>query len=315
VTPEQLSAAIRAALQSAVDAGDLAITVPAEVRVERPRNRDHGDWSTNIALQLAKGAGIPPRELATALATHLASVTGVQAVDVAGPGFLNITLEAASAGELARAIVEAGPTFGHGSTESGRVVNLEFISANPTGPLHIGHTRWAALGDAMRRLLVAAGAQVAAEYYINDAGAQMDKFGASVLARAKGQEPPEDGYPGDYVADRAARSSRSGPTCSSSTRRMPRCWLATSVTSLSWPPSSAPSTGSGCTSTCGSPSGGCTTGARSSRPWPACASRVTYSTTTVRCGCARPTSATTRTVSSSGPTAHPRTSPPTPRTT
>ena len=204
MTPEQLSAAIRAALQSAVDAGDLAITVPAEVRVERPRNRDHGDWSTNIALQLAKGAGIPPRELATALATHLASVTGVQAVDVAGPGFLNITLEAASAGELARAIVEAGPTFGHGSTESGRVVNLEFISANPTGPLHIGHTRWAALGDAMRRLLVAAGAQVAAEYYINDAGAQMDKFGASVLARAKGQEPPEDGYPGAYVADRAA---------------------------------------------------------------------------------------------------------------
>jgi arginyl-tRNA synthetase len=204
VTPEQLSAAIRAALQSAVDAGDLAITVPAEVRVERPRNRDHGDWSTNIALQLAKGAGVAPRELATALATHLASVTGVQAVDVAGPGFLNITLEAASAGELARAIVEAGPTFGHGSTESGRVVNLEFISANPTGPLHIGHTRWAALGDAMRRLLVAAGAQVAAEYYINDAGAQMDKFGASVLARAKGQEPPEDGYPGAYVADRAA---------------------------------------------------------------------------------------------------------------
>ncbi|GAA4396227.1 arginine--tRNA ligase [Ornithinibacter aureus] len=204
MTPEQLSAAIRAALQSAVDAGDLSITVPAEVRVERPRNRDHGDWSTNIALQLAKGAGIPPRDLATALATHLASVTGVQSVDVAGPGFLNITLEAASAGELARAIVEAGPTFGHGTTEAGRVVNLEFISANPTGPLHIGHTRWAALGDAMRRLLVAAGAQVAAEYYINDAGAQMDKFGASVLARAKGQEPPEDGYPGAYVADRAA---------------------------------------------------------------------------------------------------------------
>ena len=204
MTPEQLSAAIRAALQSAVDAGDLSITVPAEVRVERPRNRDHGDWSTNIALQLAKGAGIPPRDLATALVTHLASVTGVQSVDVAGPGFLNITLEAASAGELARAIVEAGPTFGHGTTEAGRVVNLEFISANPTGPLHIGHTRWAALGDAMRRLLVAAGAQVAAEYYINDAGAQMDKFGASVLARAKGQEPPEAGYPGAYVADRAA---------------------------------------------------------------------------------------------------------------
>ena len=162
VTPEQLSAAIRAALQSAVDAGDLAITVPAEVRVERPRNRDHGDWATNIALQLAKGAGIRPAQLATALATHLASVAGVKAVDIAGPGFLNITLDAASAGELARAIVEAGSTYGHGRSEAGRVVNLEFISANPTGPLHLGHTRWAALGDAMRRVLVAAGAEVAA---------------------------------------------------------------------------------------------------------------------------------------------------------
>jgi arginyl-tRNA synthetase len=204
VTPEQLSAAIRAALQSAVDAGDLNVTVPAEIRVERPRNRDHGDWSTNIALQLAKGAGIPPRELAVALATHLTGVAGVKAVDVAGPGFLNISLEAASAGELARSVVEAGTTYGHSSAEAGRIVNLEFISANPTGPLHIGHTRWAALGDAMRRLLQAAGATVTAEYYINDAGAQMDKFGASVLARAAGQEPPEDGYPGAYVADRAA---------------------------------------------------------------------------------------------------------------
>jgi len=204
VTPEQLSAAIRAALQSAVDAGDLSVTVPAEVRVERPRNRDHGDWSTNIALQLAKGAGVPPRDLAVSLAGHLAGVPGVKAVDVAGPGFLNITLEAASAGELARSIVEAGSTYGHSTAEAGRVVNLEFISANPTGPIHIGHTRWAALGDAMRRLLTAAGAQVAAEYYINDAGTQMDKFGASVLARAAGQEPPEDGYPGAYVADRAA---------------------------------------------------------------------------------------------------------------
>ena len=204
MTPEQLSAAIRAALHSAVDAGDLSVTVPAEVRVERPRNRDHGDWSTNIALQLAKGAGVPPRDLAVSLAGHLAGVPGVKAVDVAGPGFLNITLEAASAGELARSIVEAGSTYGHSTAEAGRVVNLEFISANPTGPIHIGHTRWAALGDAMRRLLTAAGAQVAAEYYINDAGTQMDKFGASVLARAAGQEPPEDGYPGDYVADRAA---------------------------------------------------------------------------------------------------------------
>jgi arginyl-tRNA synthetase len=204
VTPEQLSAAIRAALVSAVDAGDLAVDVPAVVRVERPRNRDHGDWSTNVALQLAKGAGTSPRDLATTLAARVEGMPGVRSVDVAGPGFLNITLDAASAGELARSVVEAGPAYGHGTSETGRVVNLEFISANPTGPIHIGHTRWAALGDAMRRLLAATGAQVAAEYYINDSGAQMEKFGASVLARAAGREPPEDGYPGEYVADRAA---------------------------------------------------------------------------------------------------------------
>ncbi|PKW26057.1 arginine--tRNA ligase [Phycicoccus duodecadis] len=203
MTPEELSTAIRGALQSAVDAGDLTAPVPAEVRVERPRSREHGDWATNIALQLAKPAGMPPRAVAELLAARLGAVPGVAAVDVAGPGFLNISLDAASAGELARSIVEAGETYGHGTSESGRVVNLEFISANPTGPLHIGHTRWAALGDAMRRLLAATGAQVTAEYYINDAGAQMDKFGASVLARAAGQEPPEDGYPGEYVADRA----------------------------------------------------------------------------------------------------------------
>ena len=203
MTPEQLAAAIRGALQAAVDSGDLAVAVPAEVRVERPRNRDHGDWSTNIALQLAKPAGISPRDLATSLADRLRAIDGVAAVDVAGPGFLNITLDAASAGELARSVVDAGAAYGSGTSESGRVVNLEFISANPTGPLHIGHTRWAALGDAMRRLLTTTGAQVTAEYYINDAGAQMDKFGASVLARAAGQEPPEDGYPGEYVADRA----------------------------------------------------------------------------------------------------------------
>ena len=204
MTPEQLSAAIRAALVSAVDAGDLTVDVPAAVRVERPRNRDHGDWSTNVALQLAKGAGTSPRDLATTLAARVEGMPGVRSVDVAGPGFLNITLDAASAGELARSVVEAGPAFGHGTSERGRVVNLEFISANPTGPIHIGHTRWAALGDAMRRLLAATGAQVAAEYYINDSGAQMEKFGASVLARAAGGEPPEDGYPGEYVADRAA---------------------------------------------------------------------------------------------------------------
>lgn len=211
MTPEQLAAAIRGALQSAVDSGDLAVAVPAEVRVERPRNRDHGDWSTNIALQLAKPAGISPRELALSLADRLQAIEGVKAVDVAGPGFLNITLDAASAGELARAIVEAGPAYGRNDSEAGHVINIEFVSANPTGPLHIGHTRWAALGDAMARLLKTSGATVTTEYYVNDAGAQMDRFAESVLARAKGLPTPEGGYPGLYVDELAANAVAADP--------------------------------------------------------------------------------------------------------
>ena len=146
MTPEQLALAIRSVLADAVAAGDLAVAVPEDVRVERPRNRDHGDWSTNIALQLAKAAGTPPREVATALATRLAGVAGVKGVDVAGPGFLNITLDAASAGELARTIVEAGEAYGRGDAEAGHRINLEFVSANLTGPIHLGGTRWAAVG-------------------------------------------------------------------------------------------------------------------------------------------------------------------------
>ena len=201
MTPEQLALAIRNALIDSVAAGELAVDVPDEVRVERPRNREHGDWSTNLSLQLANEAGIAPRELATHLATRLGAVEGIKAVDVAGPGFLNITVEAASAGELARAIVQAAATYGRNDSEAGHVINLEFVSANPTGPLHIGHTRWAALGDALRRLLTASGAAVTAEYYVNDSGAQMDKFAGSVLARAKGQDVPEGGYPGEYVIE------------------------------------------------------------------------------------------------------------------
>jgi arginyl-tRNA synthetase len=206
VTPEQLSLAIRRCLADAVTAGEVSCAVPDEVNVERPRNREHGDWSTNLALQLARGAGIPPRDLAAALARRLADVPGIKAVEIAGPGFLNILLDAASAGELARTVVESGVAFGDNDALAGRVVNLEFVSANPTGPLHIGHTRWAALGDALRRLLVASGADVTSEYYVNDAGAQMEIFGASVLARARNQPVPEQGYPGAYV-DELARAA------------------------------------------------------------------------------------------------------------
>jgi len=199
VTPEQLAAAIRAALTELVVAGELVVEVPDDLRVERPRQAGHGDWSSNVAMQLAKKAGMPPREVAAKLAAKLEAVDGIAAVEVAGPGFLNLTLDAASAGELARTIVGAGTAYGRGSSEAGRVVNLEYISANPTGPLHIGHTRWAALGDAMVRLLRAAGAQVAAEYYINDAGGQVVKLGGSVLAKLRGEPAPEGGYDGEYV--------------------------------------------------------------------------------------------------------------------
>lgn len=208
VTPDQLSAAIRACLTEATAAQEIALDpaiLPDVVKVERPRVREHGDWATNVALQLAKAAGVPPRVLAEALAARLRDVAGVRAVDVAGPGFLNITLDAAAAGELARTIVEQGAQYGRSQALAGQVINLEFVSANPTGPLHIGHTRWAALGDSLARLLRAAGARVDAEFYINDAGAQMDRFGESILARAEGTEVPEGGYRGEYVAELASK--------------------------------------------------------------------------------------------------------------
>jgi len=201
VTPEQLALAIRNALTEAVAAGELAVSVPDDVRVERPRNREHGDWSTNVSLQLAKGAGMPPREIATRLATRLGAVEGIKAVDVAGPGFLNITVEAASAGELARTIVTAGATYGHNDSEAGHVINLEFVSANPTGPIHLGGTRWAAVGDALARILEFSGADVTREYYFNDNGAQIDKFARSLLAAARHDPAPEDGYAGVYIDD------------------------------------------------------------------------------------------------------------------
>lgn len=211
MTPEELSAAIRAALSATVEAGDLTVDVPAEIRVERPKQKEHGDWTSNISLQLAKPAGMKPRDVATLVADRLRESEGVASVDIAGPGFLNITLDAASAGELARSVVQAGAAYGTNEAMVGHTMNIEFISANPTGPLHIGHTRWAALGDSMRRLLVASGADVTAEYYINDAGAQMDTFGASILASAKGEPTPEGGYPGAYVDDLAATALRLRP--------------------------------------------------------------------------------------------------------
>src|SRR5690606_36801045 len=204
VTPAELSAALRAALEAAVAAGAVSLDpadLPETVHVERPRQREHGDWATNVALQLAKKAGVPPRAVAEALVAQLQGVSGIAKVDIAGPGFLNIPLEAAAAGELARTVLEAGASYGTGDSLAGEKINLEFVSANPTGPLHIGGVRWAAVGDALARLLGAAGADVTREYYFNDHGAQIDRFARSLLARAKGEEAPEDGYGGQYIED------------------------------------------------------------------------------------------------------------------
>ncbi|TYL52429.1 arginine--tRNA ligase [Agromyces mariniharenae] len=212
MTPDDLSRALFDLVNGLVErrraaGAEVSLELsPDQVTLERPKLREHGDWASNVAMRVAKPLGANPREIATELADALAGLDGVASAEVAGPGFINIRLEAAAAGALAKAIVEAGPAYGHSdSLAGGARVNLEFVSANPTGPLHIGHTRWAALGDSIGRVLRAAGADVANEYYINDAGTQMDSFGRSVLAAAKGEPTPEGGYPGSYIADLAGR--------------------------------------------------------------------------------------------------------------
>jgi arginyl-tRNA synthetase len=205
VTPEELAAAIRACVAAAVAAGELGVPVPDEVRVERPKVREHGDWSTNVAMQLAKPAGRPPREVAELIAARLGDVAGVKSVAVAGPGFLNVVLDAAAAGELARSIVTEGASYGRSDALTGQRINLEFVSANPTGPLHLGGTRWAAVGDSLARILAAQGASVAREYYFNDHGVQIDRFARSLLASARGEPTPEDGYGGEYIGEIAQR--------------------------------------------------------------------------------------------------------------
>ena len=198
-----LAAQIQAAISRAIERGDLIGTVPATIPLERPKNRDHGDYASSIALQLAKPAGKNPRDVAAMLKADLESLEEVSAVEIAGPGFINITLNRASQADLVRTILTAQEKYGRGVALSGVKINLEFISANPTGPLHLGHTRWAAVGDALGRVLTAAGAQVTREFYINDRGNQMDLFGQSVQAAALGQPIPENGYQGDYIADLA----------------------------------------------------------------------------------------------------------------
>ena len=214
MTPQELAGHIKAALLSAISSGQLNLTpddVPAEIVVERPKNLDHGDWATNVAMQVGKKAGLNPRAAAEILQPFLAALPGVEAIEIAGPGFINIRLSAASQGELARDIIAKGNSFGRGTQLAGKKINVEFISANPTGPLHLGHTRWAAVGDAIARVLEAEGAESAREFYVNDLGVQMDKFGASVKAAALGEPIPEDGYHGAYIPELATQVVSQNP--------------------------------------------------------------------------------------------------------
>ena len=193
---DQLIAQIRGAISKG-----LGLDYQGEIPLERPKNRDHGDYASSIALQLAKVAGKSPKDIATVLQSALAAEPNISKVDIAGPGFINFTLNRASQAELVNVINQAGKNYGNGSSLAGKNFNVEFISANPTGPLHLGHTRWAAVGDVLARILGAAGANVTREFYINDRGVQMDLFGESVRAAALGNPIPEDGYQGDYISD------------------------------------------------------------------------------------------------------------------
>ena len=200
---EQLEATLKEAISRAIQADALSGTVPDSIKLERPKDRSHGDYATSIALQISKAMGKNPREVALVIADQLTGIESINKVEIAGPGFINLTLNRASQAQLVETIVAAKDSFGQGKSLSGIKINLEFISANPTGPLHLGHTRWAAVGDALGRVLTAAGAQVTREFYINDRGTQMDLFGQSVEAVALGQPVPDNGYQGDYIKDLA----------------------------------------------------------------------------------------------------------------
>ncbi|MGO1733242.1 MAG: arginine--tRNA ligase [Corynebacterium casei] len=205
MTPADLAQLIKESASTVFERHDLdASVLPDTVTVERPRNPEHGDYATNVALQVAKKAGVNPRELATWLAEALAESDAIDVAEIAGPGFLNIRLAAAAQGEIVAKIAAAGEQYGHGEAMADVKVNLEFVSANPTGPIHLGGTRWAAVGDSLGRIFEAAGAVVTREYYFNDHGGQIDRFARSLVAAAKGEPAPEDGYGGQYIHDIAA---------------------------------------------------------------------------------------------------------------
>ena len=212
----KVASAILNALGLAKKNGLINCQLPEQIILDRPKNRDHGDYATSIALTLAKAANLQPRVIAeeiikTLNENNLLIPAGISKVEIAGPGFINITLESASQGSVVIEILTAGKNYGHGQSLAGKKINLEFVSANPTGPIHLGHTRWAAVGDSLGRVLTAAGAQVSREFYINDRGNQMDLFGQSLRAAALGIDRPENGYHGEYITDLANAITKKNP--------------------------------------------------------------------------------------------------------
>ena len=212
----KVASAILSALELAKKSGLINCQTPGQIILDRPKNRDHGDYATSIALTLAKAANLQPRVIAemiikTLNENNLLEPAGISKVEIAGPGFINITLESASQASVVIEILSAGKKYGQGQSLAGKKINLEFVSANPTGPIHLGHTRWAAVGDSLGRVLSAAGAQVSREFYINDRGNQMDLFGQSLRAAALGIDRPENGYHGEYIADLANEITKTNP--------------------------------------------------------------------------------------------------------
>lgn len=212
MTPADLADLLRSAAATVLDERGLDTSaLPAAVTVERPRNPEHGDYATNVALQVAKKVGVAPRDLAGWLAEALVANDAIAAAEIAGPGFVNLRIAADAQGTIVANILDAGETYGNSDAQGTHTINLEFVSANPTGPIHIGGTRWAAVGDALGRLLTRQGATVTREYYFNDHGAQIDRFVRSLIASAEGKEAPEDGYAGDYIADIAKQVTTQRP--------------------------------------------------------------------------------------------------------
>ncbi len=212
MTPADLAALLRATAAAVLTEHSLDTSaLPETITVERPRNPEHGDYATNVALQLGKKVGVNPRELAGWLAAALTDADGIAAAEIAGPGFVNLRIEASAQGVVVANVLDAGAEYGHSADLAAQNINLEFVSANPTGPIHIGGTRWAAVGDALGRLLATQGAQVTREYYFNDHGAQIDRFARSLIAAAKGEPAPEDGYAGAYINDIATAILEKAP--------------------------------------------------------------------------------------------------------